>query len=73
MRRDNRSHLSAGFGAGLLFASALLLLVSGSAMAQTAAGSFASVTGQVTIQRTGGATIGAATGVGVNVDRKSVV
>jgi hypothetical protein len=72
MRRDSRSHLSAGLGVGLFLACALLLLVSRPAQAQTAAGSFASVSGQVQIQRTGGATIGAAGGVGVNVGDRIV-
>jgi ferric-dicitrate binding protein FerR (iron transport regulator) len=65
MRRD-RIHFSAGVAAGLLLVSALLVL-SRTALAQTAGGSFQSVAGQVQIQRTGGATIGAASGVGVNV------
>ncbi len=65
MRRDRR-HLSAGVAAGLLLVSALFV-VSRTALAQTAAGSFQSVNGPVQIQRTGGATIGAASGVGVNV------
>jgi hypothetical protein len=65
MRRD-RIHFSAGVAAGLLLVSALLV-VSRTAMAQTAAGSFQTVAGQVQIQRAGGATIGAASGVGVNV------
>jgi hypothetical protein len=65
MRRD-RTNYSAGVAAGLLLFSALLI-VSRTAMAQTVAGSFQSVNGQVQIQRAGGATIGAASGVGVNV------
>ena len=65
MRRD-RIHFSAGVAAGLLLVSALFV-VSRTALAQTAAGSFQSVSGQVQIQRAGGATIGAASGVGVNV------
>jgi hypothetical protein len=65
MGRD-RIHYSAGVAAGLLLISALFF-ASRTAMAQTAAGSFQSVGGQVQIQRTGGATIGAASGVGVNV------
>jgi FecR protein len=65
MRRD-RVRYSAGVGAGLLLISALFV-VSRTAMAQTAAGAFQSVNGQVQIQRTGGATIGAAAGVGLNV------
>ena len=64
--RRNRSHYSAVFGAELLIISALVLVVSGPALAQTAAGSFVSVSGQVQIQRAG-ATIGAASGVGVDV------
>src|SRR5271157_718814 len=73
MRRDRRSHyISAGFGAGLLLICALVLAVSGPALAQTAAGSFLSVSGQVQIQRTGGATIGGAAGVGVNVGDRIV-
>jgi FecR protein len=58
---------SAGFVAGVLLLIALLLLPAAQALAQTTAGSFQTVSGQVQIQRTGGATIGAATGVGVNV------
>ena len=65
MRRD-RIHFSARVVVGLLMVSALLV-ASRTALAQTAAGSFQSVSGQVQIQRAGGATIGAATGVGVNV------
>src|SRR5271163_4025029 len=71
MHRD-RGHHRAGSGVGLLLISALFLLVSGTALAQTAAGSFQSVNGQVQIQRTGGATIGAAAGVGVNVGDRIV-
>src|ERR1035437_7745102 len=63
--RRNRSHYSALFGAELLLISVLVLVVSGPALAQTAAGSFVSVSGQVQIQRAG-ATIGAASGVGVD-------
>src|SRR5271155_232390 len=70
--RRYRSHRSAGSGFGLLLISALFLLVSGTALAQTAAGSFQSASGQVQIQRTGGATIGAAAGVGVNVGDRVV-
>lgn len=66
MRRDRSIH-SARVGVELLLISALLLVVSGPARAQTAAGSFQTVSGQVQIQRSGGATIGAASGVGVNV------
>src|SRR6202795_2184054 len=65
MRRD-RVRFSAGVPTGLLFVSPLLV-VSRTAVAQTVAGSFQSVSGQVQIQRAGGATIGAASGVGVNV------
>jgi len=67
MGRDRRSHFSAGIGLELLLISALVLMLSRPALAQAVAGSFASVSGQVQIQRSGGATIGAATGVGVNV------
>ena len=70
--RPVRIRYSAGVAAGLLLVSALLFAVSGSALAQTAAGSFQSVSGQVQIQRTGGATIGAAAGVGVNVGDRIV-
>jgi len=66
MLRD-RIRYSAGVAAELLFIGAMLFVVSGPALAQTAAGSFQSVSGQVQIQRSGGATIGAAAGVGVNV------
>jgi ferric-dicitrate binding protein FerR (iron transport regulator) len=72
MRRDRRSRFSAGLGAGLMLISALVLMASGSALAQTAAGSFQSVSGQVQIQRGGGATIGAAAGVGVNTGDRIV-
>lgn len=65
--RRNRLRASAGFAAGWLVVFALLLVASGSALAQTTAGSFQSVGGPVQIQRAGGATIGAAAGVGVNV------
>lgn len=65
MGRD-RIHYSAEVAAGLLFIGALFF-ASRTAMAQTAAGSFQSAGGQVQIQRAGGATIGAASGVGVNV------
>jgi len=70
--RPDRVHYSAGVAAGLLLISALLLVVSGPALAQTAAGSFLSVNGPVQIQRSGGATIGAAAGVGVNVGDRIV-
>jgi ferric-dicitrate binding protein FerR (iron transport regulator) len=72
MRRDRRSRICAGFGAELLLIGALVFLVSRPALAQTAAGSFESVSGQVQIQRGGGATIGAASGVGVNVNDRIV-
>ena len=71
MLRD-RIRFSAGVAAELLLVSALLLLVSGPARAQTVAGSFQSVSGPVQIQRTGGGTIGAASGVGVNVGDRIV-
>src|SRR5580692_8178503 len=61
-----RMNYSAGVVARLLLFSALFL-VSRTAVAQTAAGSFQSVNGQVHIDRALGATVGAASGVGVNV------
>src|SRR5260370_22796483 len=70
MRRA-RVRFSAEVAAGLLLVSALFV-VSRPALAQTAAGSFQAVSGQVQIQRAGGATIGAATGVGVNVGDRIV-
>lgn len=69
--RRNRGHYSAVLGAELLLISALVLVVSGPALAQTAAGSFSSVSGQVQIQRAG-ATIGGAAGVGVDVGDRIV-
>jgi ferric-dicitrate binding protein FerR (iron transport regulator) len=69
--RRNRSHFSALFGVELVLISALVLVVSGPALAQTAAGSFSSVSGQVQIQRAG-STIGAASGVGVDVGDRIV-
>src|SRR3981189_2460297 len=70
MRRDRRRPCEATFSAVLSFLGLVLsfsaLLASGSAFAQTAAGTFSTVSGQVQIQRAG-ATIGAASGVGVNV------
>jgi ferric-dicitrate binding protein FerR (iron transport regulator) len=71
MRRD-RVRSCAGFVAGLWLISALTLALSGPALAQTAAGAFQSVSGQVQIQRTGGAMIGAAAGVGVSVGDRIV-
>ena len=68
----NRFRYSAGFAAGVLVLGALLLGLSGSALAQTTAGSFQSVIGPVQIQRAGGTTIGAAVGVGVNVGDRIV-
>ena len=65
MRRD-RIGSSVRVAAGLLLFCAMFL-ESRMAMAQTVAGSFLSVNGQVQIQRAGGAAIGAASGVGVNV------
>jgi hypothetical protein len=50
-----------------LLISVLLLAACGPVLAQTAAGSFLLTSGQVQIQRSGGPTIGAAAGVGVNV------
>jgi len=69
--RPARSHYSAVFGALLFLISAPVLMVSGPALAQTAAGSFSSVSGQVQIQRAG-AIVGAASGVGVNVGDRIV-
>ncbi len=66
MGRDRRKLNDASLGALLLLAGALALLISGPAFAQNAAGSFSSVNGPVQIQRAG-ATIGASSGVGVNV------
>lgn len=57
---------------GFLLVCALLLVASATALAQTAAGSFGSVSGQVEIRRARGATIGAAAGVGVNVGDRIV-
>jgi len=54
-----------------LFLGALTLAISGPVFAQTAAGTFATVSGQVQIQRAG-VTIGAASGVGVNVGDRIV-
>jgi hypothetical protein len=67
MDRDSPGHFGAGFGAEFLLISALLLVACGPVLAQTAAGSFLLTSGQVQIQRSGGATIGAAAGVGINV------
>jgi ferric-dicitrate binding protein FerR (iron transport regulator) len=66
------SRRRAVFGAEVLLISALLLVASGPVLAQTAAGSFLQTSGQVQIQRSGGPTIGAAAGVGVNVGDKIV-
>src|SRR5271166_3282282 len=72
MGRERRGHSSAGFGAELLLIGVLLLVASKPVPAQTAAGSFLSTSGQVQIQRSGGPTIGAAAGVGVNVGDKII-
>jgi hypothetical protein len=66
MRRNRPKTHVAKLGAVLLIVGALALAGSAPAFAQAAAGSFASVSGPVQIQR-GGATIGAASGVGVDV------
>ena len=66
MRRNRPKPHVAKLGAGLLMVGALALAGSAPAFAQAAAGSFASVSGPVQVQR-GGATIGAASGVGVDV------
>jgi FecR protein len=70
MRRDRISS-SAWVAAGVLLFSALFLGPR-TATAQTVAGSFLSLNGQVQIQRAGGAMIGAAAGVGVNVGDRIV-
>ncbi len=71
MRRASRSHQRAVLGAALFLAGAIVAGFSATAFAQAAAGSVSVSSGQVQIQRTG-ATIGAASGVGVNVgDRVS--
>ena len=67
MDRGSPSHFGARFGAEFLLISVLLLAACGPVLAQTAAGSFLLTSGQVQIQRSGGPTIGAAAGVGVNV------
>ncbi len=72
MGRERRGHACAGFGAELLLMSALLLAASGPVLAQTAAGSFLQTSGQVQVQRSGGPTIAAAAGVGVNVGDKII-
>jgi FecR protein len=66
MRRNRPRPHVAKLGAVLLIVGAFALAGSAPAFAQAAAGSFASVNGPVQIQR-GGATIGAASGVGVDV------
>ena len=72
MRRDRRRRLyDATLSAAVPFFLGVLLnfialALSASAFAQTAAGTFSTVSGQVQIQRAG-VTIGAASGVGVNV------
>ncbi len=71
MRRHLSHYKSAAFGVGLFLMSALVLAASGTVLAQTTAGSFFSVSGEVQIQR-GGATIGAAPGVGVDVGDRIV-
>ncbi|HYL60954.1 MAG TPA: FecR family protein [Candidatus Acidoferrales bacterium] len=71
MRRASRSHHRAVLGAALFLAGILVAGFSATAFAQAAAGSISVSSGQVQIQRTG-ATIGASSGVGVNVgDRVS--
>ena len=67
MRRDRRRRpYDPTLSSVLLFLGVLALVISGRAIAQTAAGTFSTVFGQVQIQRAG-VTIGAASGVGVNV------
>ena len=72
MSRKRQGHSCAEFRTGFLLISALMLTVAGPAMAQTAAGSFLLTSGQVQIQRSGGPTIGAAAGIGVNVGDRIV-
>src|SRR5258708_2188442 len=67
MRRDRRRRpYDPTLSSVLFFLGVLALVISGRAFAQTAAGTFSTVFGQVQIQRAG-VTIGAASGVGVNV------
>jgi ferric-dicitrate binding protein FerR (iron transport regulator) len=66
MRRNRPKTHVAKLSAVLLMLGGLALAGSAPAFAQAAAGSFASVNGPVQVQR-GGATIGAASGVGVDV------
>src|SRR6266478_5194603 len=72
MRRDRRGILyDSTLSAVLLFLGVLAFASSGPAFAQAAAGTFSTVSGQVQIQRVG-VTIGAASGVGVNVGDRIV-
>jgi ferric-dicitrate binding protein FerR (iron transport regulator) len=71
MRRDRPKTHDATLGAVLLLLGMVALFRSGPAFAQAAAGSFSSVSGPVQIQRAG-ATIGAASGVGVDVGDRIV-
>src|SRR4029077_16983081 len=66
MRRERRRPYDSRFSIVFLFLGFFVLATSGPAFAQTAAGTFSTVSGQLQIQRTG-VTIGAASGVGVNV------
>jgi len=66
MRRERRRPYDSRLSSVFLFLGFLVLATSGPAFAQTAAGTFSTVSGQVQIQRAG-VTIGAASGVGVNV------
>jgi hypothetical protein len=66
MRRARRNPCDPKIGAVLSLLCALIFAISEPVFAQTAAGTFSTVTGQVQIQRAG-ATIGASAGVGVNV------
>src|SRR6266436_1197094 len=72
MRRDPRRRpYDRTLSSVLFFLGVLALVISGPAFAQTAAGTFSTVSGQVQIQRAG-VTIGAASGVGVNVGDRIV-
>src|SRR6266404_7516561 len=71
MRRERRRPYDSGLSSVFLFLGFFVLATSGAALAQTAAGTFSTVSGQVQIQRAG-VTIGAASGVGVNVGDRIV-
>lgn len=71
MDRDRRRLRDSTLAAVLLLIGSLTLMISNPAFAQTAAGTFSTVSGQVQIQRAG-TTIGATSGVGVNVGDRIV-